>query len=145
MDPTKIKRSSGLAMTQQCQRRHSRLLRIHWVLPILASPNYSKIARPLIDLTRKATPFHWEPPQVKAFETLKTIMCRKPILRQPNYDDPAPFPPNRRIGVRREEPYSYRREKPIRTPKNHFCIPSPTIHPPSFRWNGITTSTKESS
>ena len=51
-------------------------------------PNYSKIARPLIDLTRKATPFHWEPPQVKAFETLKTIMCRKPILRQPNYDDP---------------------------------------------------------
>ena len=51
-------------------------------------PNYSKIARPLIDLTRKATPFHWEPPQMKAFETLKTIMCRKPILRQPNYDDP---------------------------------------------------------
>ena len=51
-------------------------------------PNYSKIARPLIDLTRKAIPFHWEPPQVKAFETLKTIMCRKPILRQPNYDDP---------------------------------------------------------
>ena len=51
-------------------------------------PNYSKIARPLIDLTRKATPFHWESPQMKAFETLKTIMCRKPILRQPNYDDP---------------------------------------------------------
>ena len=22
-------------------------------------PNYSKIARPLIDLTKKATPFHW--------------------------------------------------------------------------------------
>ena len=51
-------------------------------------PNYSKIARPLIDLTRKATPFHWEPPQMKAFETLKTIMCRKPILHQPNYNDP---------------------------------------------------------
>ena len=51
-------------------------------------PNYSKIARPLINLTRKATPFHWESPQMKEFETLKTIMCRKPILRQPNYDDP---------------------------------------------------------
>ena len=51
-------------------------------------PNYSKIARPLIDLTRKATPFHWEPPQMKVFETLKTIMCQKPILRQPNYDNP---------------------------------------------------------
>jgi hypothetical protein len=51
-------------------------------------PNYSKIARPLIDLTRKATPFHWKSPQMKAFETLKTIMCQKPILRQPNYDNP---------------------------------------------------------
>jgi len=51
-------------------------------------PNYSKIARPLIDLTRKATPFHWEEKQVWAFETLKTLMCKEPILRQPNYDDP---------------------------------------------------------
>ena len=25
---------------------------------------------------------------MKAFEMLKTIMCQKPILRQPNYDDP---------------------------------------------------------
>jgi hypothetical protein len=51
-------------------------------------PNYSKIARPLIDLTRKATPFHWEDSQVQAFEMLKGIMCREPILRQPNYADP---------------------------------------------------------
>jgi hypothetical protein len=48
-------------------------------------PHYSQIARPLIDLTRKATPFHWEEPQVKAFETMKTLMCSKPILRQPDY------------------------------------------------------------
>ena len=27
-------------------------------------PNYSKIARPLIDLTKKATPFHWGEKQV---------------------------------------------------------------------------------
>ena len=51
-------------------------------------PNYSAIARPLIHLTKKATPFHWEEPQVKAFETLKTLMCRKPILRQPDYTQP---------------------------------------------------------
>ena len=51
-------------------------------------PNYSKIARPLIDLTKRATTFHWHEPQVKAFETLKTIMCRKPILRQPDYNKP---------------------------------------------------------
>ena len=44
-------------------------------------PNYSNIARPLIDLTKKATPFHWEKPQFKVFETMKTLMCQKPILR----------------------------------------------------------------
>jgi len=52
-------------------------------------PNYSKIACPLIDLTKKATPFHWEKPQFKAFETMKTLMCQKPILQQPHYE--APF------------------------------------------------------
>jgi len=52
-------------------------------------PNYSNIARPLINLTKKATPFHWETPQFKAFKTMKTLMCQKPILRQPQYD--APF------------------------------------------------------
>ena len=51
-------------------------------------PNYSKIARPLIKLTKKATPFHWHEAQVKAFKTLKMIMCRKPILQQPKYEDP---------------------------------------------------------
>jgi hypothetical protein len=51
-------------------------------------PNYSKIARPLVELTKKATPFHWQLGQRNAFETLKTLMCRKPILRQPDYNDP---------------------------------------------------------
>ena len=37
-------------------------------------PNYSQIARPLIELTKKTTPFHWEEPQIQAFEQLKTLM-----------------------------------------------------------------------
>jgi hypothetical protein len=51
-------------------------------------PHYSQIARPLIDLTRKTTPFHWGEPQIKAFETLRSLMCQRPILRQPQYDKP---------------------------------------------------------
>ena len=51
-------------------------------------PNYSKIACLLIELTKKATLFHWHEAQFKAFKMLKTIMCRKCILRQPNYEDP---------------------------------------------------------
>jgi Reverse transcriptase (RNA-dependent DNA polymerase) len=31
-------------------------------------PNYSQIARPLIELTKKTTPFHWEEPQKQAFK-----------------------------------------------------------------------------
>jgi hypothetical protein len=50
--------------------------------------DYSRIAHPLIDLTKKATPFHWDESQVRAFETLKTCMCSKPVLRQPDYTKP---------------------------------------------------------
>ncbi len=31
------------------------------------------------------TPWHWDEPQFKAFKTLKTLMCRKPVLLQPNF------------------------------------------------------------
>src|SRR6266545_5516637 len=48
-------------------------------------PNYSKIARPLLDLTRKTQDWQWKEPQVKAFEELKTRMCASPILKQPNF------------------------------------------------------------
>jgi hypothetical protein len=34
-------------------------------------PGYSQIAQPLLDLTKKATPWHWGPDQEKAFITLK--------------------------------------------------------------------------
>jgi len=39
-------------------------------------PNYSKIARPLLDLTKKTTTWHWDERQKQAFEHLKTLMCR---------------------------------------------------------------------
>jgi len=51
-------------------------------------PNNSNIACPLINLTKKAMPFHWDSPQFKAFKTIKTLMCQKPILRQPHYNTP---------------------------------------------------------
>ena len=51
-------------------------------------PNYSKITRPLIELTKKAVPFHWSETQLKAFETLKSLMCSHPVLKQPDYAKP---------------------------------------------------------
>ena len=49
-------------------------------------PNYSSIARLLLDLTKKTTPWHWEERQFKAFEELKTQMCSSPVLAQPNFN-----------------------------------------------------------
>ena len=43
-------------------------------------PNYSLIARPMIQLTRKNTPFNWDSDCTRAFEHLKSLMCAKPIL-----------------------------------------------------------------
>src|SRR5712672_4360949 len=51
-------------------------------------PNYSRVACPLLDLTKKVTPWVWAEAQMKAFETLKTLMCTKPVLTQPQYDKP---------------------------------------------------------
>ncbi len=46
---------------------------------------YSQIARPLLDLTKKATPWHWNEEQQKAFEGLCDKMCEKPVLSQPDF------------------------------------------------------------
>ena len=49
-------------------------------------PNYSSIARPLLDLTKKTIPWHWGERQFKVFEELKTRMCSSLVLAQPNFD-----------------------------------------------------------
>ena len=49
-------------------------------------PNYSKVARPLLDLTKKTLTWWWGEAQMKVFETLKSLMCCKPVLVQPNFD-----------------------------------------------------------
>src|SRR5258708_36091046 len=81
--PKEDTRHSRLVPTNHCHRS-TPVPRIYRVLSVL-HPNYSKIAQPLLDLTKKTTPWHWDKPQFKAFETLKTLMCRKPVLLQPNF------------------------------------------------------------
>ena len=48
-------------------------------------PNYSLIAQPMIQLTQKNVPFNWDQSCTHTFEHLKSLMCLKPILCQPNY------------------------------------------------------------
>ncbi len=49
---------------------------------------YSKIAHPLLDLTKKAIIWDWTKRQHKAFEELKTRMCSCLVLTQPDFNKP---------------------------------------------------------
>ena len=48
--------------------------------------DYAKVARPLHDLTKKETLFHWEEPQQVVFDTLKLHFITVPILVFPDID-----------------------------------------------------------
>jgi len=48
-------------------------------------PHFSQITWPLLELTRKTEAWHWNKPQHKAFEKLKSKMCAAPVLKQPNF------------------------------------------------------------
>jgi len=52
--------------------------------------DYSRLARPLVDLTRKDTEFSWGPPQVEAFQLLKTLVSQAPALRPIDYRSERP-------------------------------------------------------
>ena len=47
---------------------------------------YSLLARPLLDLTKKSTDWHWGEAQENAFQLLKQKMCTRPVLVQPDFD-----------------------------------------------------------
>ena len=47
--------------------------------------NYSAIVQPLLALTRKSATFHWGKEEQDAFDEIRSIMCRAPVLQQPNF------------------------------------------------------------
>ncbi len=49
-------------------------------------PNYLKIARPLLDLTKKLTTWQWSQKETEAFQALKRLMCESPVLTQPDFE-----------------------------------------------------------
>jgi hypothetical protein len=50
--------------------------------------DYSKIARPLLQLTHLTTPWSWQQEEQAAFETLHKAMMDKPVLQQPDFTKP---------------------------------------------------------
>jgi len=51
-------------------------------------PNFSEIARPMTELTRKKQPFTWESKQQETFQKMKDRLCTAPVLSYPNFKLP---------------------------------------------------------
>jgi hypothetical protein len=49
---------------------------------------YSHVARPLFNLTKKDTPFHWPPDADAAFQTMKDAFITAPVLALPDHTRP---------------------------------------------------------
>jgi len=47
---------------------------------------YSQIARPLLNLTKQVTSWHWDDKEQQAFKELQDKMVSQPILQQPDFD-----------------------------------------------------------
>lgn len=87
IDPTK---ANGL---QDWPRTLTKVKQVCSVLGVLRYqrpfiPNYTSIAKPLTDLTRKDHPFVWTPQCQEALDTLIDIVLSNPSLKQPNPNKP---------------------------------------------------------
>ncbi len=53
-------------------------------------PDFATVAVPLTDLTKKsaADKVVWTPECERAFQTLKELLCREPVLRSPDFERP---------------------------------------------------------
>ena len=83
MDPAKVKGVADWPPLQNVTDIHSFLGFMGFYHNFIL--NYSLIARPMIQLTQKNAPFNWDSNCTRAFKHLKSLMCAKPILRQPDY------------------------------------------------------------
>jgi len=97
--------------------------------------NYSHLARPLNDLTRKTSPWQWGEPEQDAFDRLKQRFLAAPILVQP--DLTAPF----RLECDTSK-YACGAFFPSTVPMV-FGIPSPSCPNHSLKPNRTTISTIE--
>ena len=51
-------------------------------------PNFSKIAKPMMELLKKGVKFHWDDNCEQAFQTLRKLLTSAPVLVQPDITRP---------------------------------------------------------
>jgi hypothetical protein len=84
MDPKKLTTVANYLVPQNTTDMHAFLGftgYYHYFIP-----EYLQVVQPLLDLTKKTTPWHWGADQEKAFITLKWLMCTMPVLTQLDFN-----------------------------------------------------------
>jgi hypothetical protein len=84
MDPKKLMAVTNYAVPQNIIDMHAFLGFTGYYRYFV--PGYSQVTQPLLDLTKKMTPWHWGPEQEKAFITLKRLMCSTLVLTQLDFN-----------------------------------------------------------
>ena len=84
MDPTKIAGIKNWPTPTKVKDIRSFLGFCNFYRPFIQG--FSHVARPLNELTRKDTEWHWGPKQEEAFNTLRTRVTSEPVLAHPELD-----------------------------------------------------------
>lgn len=82
MDPAKLKGISEWGVPAKLRDVRSFLGFCNFYRQFI--PQFSHLARPLIDLTKKNTPFLWGDEQQRAFDGIKDKFTTAPVLRNPD-------------------------------------------------------------
>ena len=86
MDPTKVEGIKNWPRPAKVKDICSFLGFCNFYWPFI--PSFSKIAKPLNELTRKDVPFVWEDIHEIVFNTLRDLVTSEPVLWQPQLDKP---------------------------------------------------------
>ena len=86
MDPIKIQGIANWPTPTSVKQVRSFMGFCNFYRPFIFQ--FSHIARPLNQLTKKDTPWEWGPKQQQAFETLQKRITSEPVLMQPRLEEP---------------------------------------------------------
>ena len=83
-DPRKIEAVAALDHPKNVQQVRSFLGLAGYYRNFI--PNFAVLSAPLVQLTKKGSPFSWTDLQEQAFLQLKSLLCSAPILAYPQFD-----------------------------------------------------------
>ena len=86
VDPEKIEKVKNFPVPKNLQQLRAALGLFSYYRKFIK--DFSKIARPMLELLKKDVPFQWDQKKQTAFDRLKECLTKAPILSYPNFTRP---------------------------------------------------------